>query len=194
MNDKIFELVKKISTVLLLIICWVCCVVLFIAYREGKFDSAESLQLYISEFGVLAPVALTVIQTVQVIFPVLPGFLGLTAGTILFGATGGFWCNYIGMSLGSLIAFLLARICGQALVDKLFKNQKHIKWAEKMSESKFYSWFLFIGILLPLFPDDFFCYFTGLTKMSFKKFTLIIVLGKPWYILAFVYLVSKAII
>ena len=42
-----------------------------------------------------------------------------------------------------------------------------------------------MGMALPLFPDDFFCYFSGLTKMQVKKFAAIIVLGKPWCILAY---------
>ena len=41
------------------------------------------------------------------------------------------------------------------------------------------------GDLLPLAPDDFLCYFSGLTGMSAKRFTWIIVLGKPWCILAY---------
>ncbi len=33
--------------------------------------------------------------------------------------------------------------------------------------------------------DDFTCYFSGLMKMDAKKFIWIIILGKPWCILAY---------
>ena len=47
--------------------------------------------------------------------------------------------------------------------------------------------------LRPLFPDDFLCYFSGLTNMSFKKFALIIVLGKPWCLLIYSIVFSLAL-
>ena len=44
---------------------------------------------------------------------------------------------------------------------------------------------LFVVTLLPLFPDDFFCYFSGLTPMRARRFIWIILLGKPWCILGY---------
>lgn len=105
---KRIEQWKKWMTALLLLLCLALCAVLCKAYLDGKFDSVETLQSYISGFGLLAPVVLTAIQALQVVIPVLP-----------------------------------------------------------------------------LFPDDFFCYFTGITKMTVRKFAAIIVLGKPWCILAY---------
>ncbi|MCI9143367.1 MAG: TVP38/TMEM64 family protein, partial [Lachnospiraceae bacterium] len=49
-------------------------------------------------------------------------------------------------------------------------------------------------MVLPLFPDDYFCYFTGITKMSTRKFVTIIVLGKPWCILAYCLMTSAAVV
>lgn len=184
---------KKLVTIIFLIICLLVCVLLFKAYMDGRFDSVETLQEYIEKFGVMAPLALTVIQAAQVVFPVLPGFLGCMIGTIMFGCAGGFWCNYIGISLGSIIAFLLARKYGQALVNKIFPEKKYQKWAIWAAESKFYTIILFFGMVLPLFPDDYFCYFTGITKMSIRKFVAIIILGKPWCILAYSIIFSATV-
>nr|WP_263848867.1 hypothetical protein [Lacticaseibacillus thailandensis] len=39
--------------------------------------------------------------------------------------------------------------------------------------------------MLPVAPDDFLCMLAGLTKMSLRKFVWIIVLCKPWTILAY---------
>lgn len=54
-----------------------------------------------------------------------------------------------------------------------------------MEKSKSYERFLFIATLLPLFPDDFLCYLSGLLKMDSRKFIWIIILGKPWCILVY---------
>lgn len=155
------------------------------AYFDGKFHSVETLQAYISGFGLFAPFILIFIQAMQVIVPILPGFLGCAVGAILFGCSGGFWCNYLGISLGSIIAFYLARKFGITLVERLFPQNKYHKLASWAARSRSYTVMLFAGMVLPLFPDDFFCYFSGLTKMTSRKFIGIIILGKPWCILAY---------
>ena len=163
------ENLKKIVTASFLMICLLFCMVLFKAYLDGKFDSVKTLQTYIAQFGLMAPVILIIIQAVQVILPVLPGFLGCAVGAVMFGCMGGFWCNYIGISLGSVIAFWLARKYGKELVSKLFQGEKYQKWSDWAAKSKSYTTILFLGMVLPLFPDDFFCYFTGLTKMCILR-------------------------
>lgn len=176
---------KKLLTAASAVFCiWIVAVIIK-AYMEGKFESVETLQAYIKGYGILAPVILIVIQAMQVIVPILPGFLGCAVGAVLFGSMGGFWCNYIGISAGSIIAFLLAKKYGIKLVEKLFPKDQYEKYSGWAGKSRSYVAFLFLGMALPLFPDDFFCYFSGLTKMRAEKFAAIIVLGKPWCILAY---------
>lgn len=150
-----------------------------------KFDSVESFQHYMEGFGISAPLILTVFQAFQVVVPVAPGYLGCAAGAVAFGTMKGFWCNYIGISLGSIIAYFLARKYGMRIVLAMFSEKQYEKWSKRIQKSKSYERFLFIATLLPLFPDDFLCYFSGLIKMDRKKFIWIIILGKPWCILAY---------
>ncbi|MCR5791865.1 MAG: TVP38/TMEM64 family protein [Lachnospiraceae bacterium] len=171
----------------ILILCVGYAAILIKAYFDGKFDSVESLRQYIEGYGIWAPLALITLQAMQVIVPILPGFLGCAVGAVMFGCMGGFWCNYIGISLGSLIAFLLARHYGRDFVQDLFPKDKYDKFSSWAAHSKSYTALLFAGMILPLFPDDFFCYFSGLTKMTFRKFFWIIVIGKPWCLLAYSY-------
>jgi uncharacterized membrane protein YdjX (TVP38/TMEM64 family) len=103
---------------------------------------------------------------------------------VAFGVFKGFLCNYIGISIGSIVAFLLARRYGTGLVKAMFSQEVYDKWSRRIG-TRSYGWFLLAVIVLPIFPDDFFCFFSGLMNMSFRKFTLIIILGKPWCILAY---------
>ena len=103
----------------------------------------------------------------------------------MFGTWTGFWCNYIGISLGSIIAYFLARKYGIGIVLAMFSEKLYNKWAKRIEKSRSYDVFLFIATVLPMFPDDFLCYFSGLIKMNAKKFIWIIILGKPWCILAY---------
>ena len=136
---------------------------------------------------------LTAIQAAQVVLPVLPGFLGCAVGAVMFGCWGGFWCNYIGISAGSIMAFWLARQFGRDLVVGLFKGKRYEKWTRWAAKSKSYTAMLFAGMVLPLFPDDYFCYLTGLTDMTLKKFSAIVIIGKPWCILAYSIIFSAAV-
>lgn len=176
---------KNILTIVLIFLLLLSGIFIIRGYFAGHFSAVESFQRYIGTFGIFAPVILVLIQAMQVILPVLPGFLGCIVGAGMFGAAGGFWCNYIGISAGSIIAFLLARRFGIGLVKTMLPMEKYQSWVEWVNTRKSYTVVLFLAILLPLAPDDFLCYFSGLTGMSTRRFTWIIVLGKPWCILAY---------
>ena len=152
---------------------------------DKQFSSVEDFRAYIDDFGIAGPFVLTIIQAFQVVVPVLPGYLGCAAGAVAFGTFTGFLCNYIGIGAGSVIAYFLGRKYGISIVNIMFSEKTYKKWREKIEKSKSYERFLFIATLLPLFPDDFLCYFSGLIKMDRRKFIWIIILGKPWCILAY---------
>lgn len=176
---------KKIVTAILITLCLLIIIMFVKAYIDGKFNSVETLQEYIKQFGIFGPIVLIIIQALQVVIPILPGFLGCIVGSISFGWFVGFLCNYIGISLGSIIAFLLARKYGVKIVKSLFPEKKYEKYSTWAGSSKSYVALLFWAMVLPLFPDDFLCYFSGLTSMKTKKFIIIIILGKPWCLLAY---------
>ena len=176
---------KRLLTGLLVLLLALSALFLLKGYLDGSFRSIQSFQAYIAGFGLLAPLVLTVIQALQVVLPVLPGFFGCIVGAGMFGAMGGFWCNYIGISAGSLIAFFLARRFGVELVRYMIPLEKYDSFVAWMDRRRSYTLVLFLAILLPLAPDDFLCYFSGLTGMSSRRFTWIILLGKPWCILAY---------
>lgn len=182
MEEKAEHLKKYLGAALifLLMLLILFCVQ---GYLGGHFSSAEQLQAYMKRFGVFAPVILTVIQAIQVIIPVLPGWLGCVVGAGMFGAAGGFWCNYIGISAGSIISFLLAKRYGVELVRKMVPMEKYQKLVDWVNTKKSYTLILFLAILLPLAPDDFLCWFSGLTGMASRRFIWLIIAAKPWCIL-----------
>ena len=159
--------------------------VYFVVYGlcNGYFEDGESLAAYVKSFGMWGPIVLTLIQALQVIIPVLPGFLGCIVGAALFGPVVGFLVNYIGISAGSIAAYYLAKVYGVKLVNKMVKMDKYQKYIDKINQSKSYTMVFFLSILLPLAPDDFLCYFSGLINMSPKKCIIIILTAKPWCIL-----------
>lgn len=177
-----------IKTVLIVLFCALIALVVFVLLKGwfgGLFDSFETMKVYIGSFGIWGPLVLAVIQALQVVIPVLPGFTGCIVGGALFGPVVGFVISYIGMCAGSVAAYYLARKYGIKLVSKLVKLERYEKWIERINKSKSYTVFLFACIALPAVPDDFLCYFSGLVDMPPKKYTPIILLGKPWCILVY---------
>ena len=179
------DLIKKTASGLMIFLLAICSLFLIKAWSEGHFQSFETFRDYIVSFGALGPLILTLIQFLQVILPVLPGWLGCVVGAAIFGASSGFMINYIGISAGSIAAYFLARTFGVSIVQEMIPKEKYQKWVSWVNTKKSYTLVLFLSILLPLAPDDFLCYFSGLTSMSAKKFITIIIVAKPWCILAY---------
>ena len=70
------------------------------------------------------------------------------------------------------------------------KYERLTNWVNRKNS---YTVILFLAILLPLAPDDYLCYFSGLSSMSFRKFSAIILVAKPWCILFYSLLFARMI-
>ena len=131
----------------------------------------EQIQAYIHKTGALAPLAFIFITFLQVTFIPIPSTVTILAGNFLFG----FWLSYlysfIGLILGSVVAFLLGRVIGKPFVqwvaggkDKLDNWVKRLKGRENV--------FLFFAFLFPFFPDDFLCTLAGILPIKFSVFMI----------------------
>lgn len=154
-----------------------CALLVAYGWRHQLFTSQDALRAYISGLGLLGAVVFVAFQAVQVVIPILPGGLGCLAGVMLFGPWMGFLYNYLGICVGSVAAFLLARQYGRPLLAAMFKPgtiQKYEAWTARRFDGLFAA-----AIFFPVAPDDFLCYLAGTTTMRLRRFTAIILLGKP---------------
>lgn len=180
------SLLKKIFLIMLVIAVVGIGIWFFYEYKVGTFRDVESFKFFINSFGVLGPILLTVFQCVKTVYAVIPSTLGCIVGPALFGPCIGIICNYIGICTGSFLAFTLSRKFGVSLVKQIFSEKKYQRYLKKMEKwHRSYPVFLWIAIFLPISPDDFLCYFTGLTEMKFKKFAIIILTSKPFTIIIY---------
>lgn len=158
---------------------------LIYGYQAGIFSSAEQLSYMISQAGIWGPLIFIFIQIVQCVIPIIPGGLSCVAGIILFGPFYGFIYNYIGILLGSLINFILARHYGKPLIETIVSKKTYNKYISWLDRGKHFDKLFALAIFMPVAPDDFLCMLAGLTKMTYKKFITIIVLGKPASLLVY---------
>ena len=148
-------------------------------WHKGIFASNEAFSAYILSFGIAAAVLFTVLQAVQVVIPILPGAIGCVAGIFAFGPVWGLIYSYVGISVGSIAAFLISKRYGMPMVQKFVSRKKLDKYMNWLEKGHKFDKFLAFMIAFPVAPDDILCFMAGLTKMSLKKFSAIIFLCKP---------------
>ena len=176
MQNNRWKLAVNLCSLLLFGLCVAIAVYL---WRLGAFRSVEALQACVDGFGGSAAAMFIALQAAQVVVPLLPGGVSCLAGVVLFGPWEGFLWNYLGIVLGSLLAFAIARNLGKPLLEKLFSKKLHEKYEKWTHESKRFDRLFALAIFLPGLPDDFLCFLAGTTGMSWKKFTLITVTCRP---------------
>ena len=174
-REKNIKLLLRFFTITVTVL-----LIIFIAYgfHLGFFESKELLVLKVKRFGLFAPLFFIFLQAFQVVFPVIPGGASCLAGVMAFGPVLGFCYNYIGLTLGSLMAYFLSHFFGLTLIKRFFSQELVNKYLSYIKNNRFEKIF-FLGILLPGAPDDLLCYIAGLTTIKPWRFLTIILLAKP---------------
>ncbi|MCI5806200.1 MAG: TVP38/TMEM64 family protein [Clostridium sp.] len=155
------------------------------AWGAGLFTDTEKLQALLEKSGILAPLLFVIVQAVQVVIPIMPGAIGCVFGVVFFGAFWGFVFNYIGICIGSVCAFLLARKYGMMFVQNMTGSKFYNKYQHFLEKENQFEKMFALLIFLPVAPDDFLCYLAGVSRMRLTRFTTIILLGKPAAILMY---------
>ena len=177
-SRKLINHLTIVSTIIIILLCiyW---------YNLGIFSSQAAMEAYLADKQIMGPVIFILIQIVQVVIPIIPGGVSLLAGVVFFGAVPGFIYNYIGIVVGSLINFFLARYYGKSFILHIVSEESLEKYTKWTKNQKKFNWFFAICILAPVAPDDLLCLLAGLTEMKPWTYFWIIVLCKPWTIAAY---------
>lgn len=160
-------------------------VFIFYGYKIGLFSSAETFRKFIQDFGIWAALIYILIQIISIVVPILPTSLGCVASIIIFGPWLGFLYSYIGICVGSILAFLLSKRYGRYFVKGIIGIRAYDKYINWIDKGKKFDKMFALAIFFPGAPDDLLCYIAGLTQMRIKKFVSIILLGKPMSIAIF---------
>ncbi|HGF7611911.1 TPA: TVP38/TMEM64 family protein [Enterococcus faecium] len=145
----------------------------------GVFKDLNALRGLVGDSIILGPVIFIFIQILQVVIPIIPGGISTAAGVLIFGPYAGFIYNYVGICIGSIIIFLLGRRYGKPFILSIISDKtynKYIGWLD--NQNRFEKLFA-LAIFLPVAPDDALCLMAGLTNISVKRYTLIILIAKP---------------
>ena len=157
------------------------------AYYTGILQSKETLSAFIKQAGIWGPPLFIFLQILQTVVPIIPGALTSVAGVFIYGHIIGTIYNYVGIVIGCAIIFYLARTYGSAFVQSVVSKHtydRYIGWLDE--DNRFERFFIFM-MIWPISPADFLCMLAALTKMTFKKYMIIIVLCKPITLVIYTY-------
>ncbi len=168
--------ILAVATSVLIVICLMGYLTPLLKQLFQIFQGREQLRDYVESWGAAAPLAFITIQALQVVLAPIPGELTGAVGGFVFGAGPNIIYSTIGLTIGSTLAFLAARVVGLPLVE-FFVPEHMLRKFAFLTERK--------GVLLALvlftvpgFPKDILCYILGLSPIGFLQFMLVCTLGR----------------
>lgn len=165
---------------------WIFVAISVALFFLGKQISQTSIQSFIENTGVWAPIAYILIHQASYVFAPISGYPFLIVGFFLFGKTTIFY-NFIVAIIGSSINFFIAKRWGRPIVKK-FVGDQSLGEIDKLS-AEYGLGMLFVLRLFLIGLSDFISYGYGLTPIKFSTFILIstaaMVPGHTlWYVIA----------
>lgn len=167
-----------------LILCTLICLdvvalIFFILSATGiisKLTSIDELRDYIASFGATAVLIFILFQFLQVVILPIPGSVSVGVGVALFGPLRCSIFSFIGIFLGSVVAFAIGRWIGYKAVCWIVGKEDLDKWLAKVKGKDYL--LLSIMFLLPLFPDDILCFVAGLSSITWTYFIVMIIITR----------------
>jgi len=125
------------------------------------------------KYGALAPIIYIFLYAAQIVIAPIPGAALAYAAGFVFGPIAAVYSMF-GILLGASLGFLLARRFGMPLIEKMAPKSWIERWHNLAAVNSSFTWFL-----LMLAPTaDVFYFIAGLTKLTFRRFMLIVLIGR----------------
>lgn len=189
-NAFIFKI--SILTLGLIALLLVVIYILKITGVFNKINSIEALRNYVASFGYLAVFVFILINFLQVVILPIPGVVSIGTGVALFGPLKTAIFSFIGIWLGSLVAFFIGRYLGYKVVKWLVGKESLDKWLKSVKNKD--RVVLTVMFLFPFFPDDILCFIAGITTMSNAYFIIMITICRLISIFTTAYSINGSII
>lgn len=156
-----------------------------VLWRTGFFQGhllTGAMRDYIDRLAPYSHLAYFLIQLLSVILAPIPSNITALAGAMLFGTWPAFLLTTAAVCAGSMLVFALARMLGRSFADQLVSQTISARYLDVIRRKR--DVFLFLAFLFPFFPDDLLCILAGLTDLPSGRFFLMVLLARPWGLLA----------
>ena len=170
---------KRVAKICLSAFSVLSCVLAAIGFVLLKtvFKDADVFKAFVDEHYLLSAIVMILICALQVVIALIPGELvEITAG-YAFGTFGGAIIALAGITLGSVIALMLAKHYGRRLIESLYSKEK-LDAIPIINEPKRRNALTAILFLIPGTPKDLLTYAVGLTDMSIPTYLAIATIAR----------------
>lgn len=157
------DVIKFIFFILFFVSVIVCSIIF--APKLKVFSDFGLIRDKIKSYKSLSFIAFILLQIIQVVVFVLPGDAVNMVGGFIFGIYLGSVLSIVGVVLGSILAFFIARWLGYGFVSKFIKPQK-LEKITHLLDSNAGTLSLFVICNLPFVPKDILMYCAGLTPVK----------------------------
>jgi len=131
----------------------------------------------ILSYGNFSILVFILMQIFQVVIFFIPGEFIQIAGGYIFGAFPGAIISLVGITLGSVIVYLISNSYGKPYVEKVIMKKK-VKFFRKILTVGSKKNVVFVFYLIPGIPKDALSYICGISNISFKDFIIYSTLGR----------------
>lgn len=136
-------------------------------------EDPEKFRAWVETKGFIGKIAFVFMTLFQVVIAFVPGEpLEIGAG-YAFGAIQGTILCVIGITLGSILTFVLVRKLGMRFVEIFFTKEK-IMSLKFLQNEKRLGLIIFLIFFIPGTPKDLVTYFVGLTPIKLERYLLLV--------------------
>lgn len=137
----------------------------------------KKLKSIITSYGRYGVFVFLILQVSQVVAFFIPGEFVQIAGGYVYGPFLGSIISVIGITFGSIIAYVVSKVLGIAFLYKIL-SKKRLTFFKKMLDLKNINSIVFILYLIPGIPKDILAYVCGISRMNLKNFIIYSTLGR----------------
>lgn len=185
MTDGQSKTVKKILAVLklslLFLLIFAIPIYIGVFRRDllGQIDSIDEVTAFLDANKTLAVFVYLGLQVLQIIVSVLPGQVFQVAAGYYFGFFMGLLYSLIGAAIGTTLTYFVARLLGSDSVKTLFGEERINKIVLMLNSHRAYN-IVFSLYLIPGFPKDLAGYAAGISRINFKIFLVLSIVGRTF--------------
>lgn len=168
------KLISVIKLLILLIIIIGLPIYIYFEYPEliDRFRTMENVNEFLARYKTASIIVYIGLQISQIIVSVIPGQIIQFAGGYAYGFWLGYLLTMIGIAIGTVITFYLARILGRDAVHVLLGEERITKFVRQLNSKRAFA-ILIVLFLIPGIPKDLIAYAAGISGFRIMRFLLL---------------------
>ena len=178
-HQRLKRIVSFVKLGVFLLICIGIPLVVVVYYPGiiSRFRSLDDLNAFLDHYKTTGIFIYLLLQMLQILIPIIPGQALQLAAGYLYHFFPGLGLSLLGIALGTMVSFGLARFLGHDAMVLIFGEEKMQEYVRTLNSKRAYK-IIFLLYLMPGFPKDFICFAAGVSEVRFLPFLIVSLVGR----------------